>query len=117
MKNFIRISIGVILSLVFVYAATVLVVVPKTVKSEITRAVNGNCSSCKFEFASISFDFFDPGRATLRDLRLKQGQAGVSELLARIEKVSVDIDLAKILSARSFQRVELSHVRVHGPGS
>jgi hypothetical protein len=84
------------------YALAIEVVIPRISKSQIEHAIEEGCASCRIEVGSVSFEFFSPSRIRIRDVRLKQGYEGSSELLIRLDSVFVDIDLARSTRDRVF---------------
>lgn len=111
MKTGLRIFVGVLASLVLIYVVGIELVLPPIAKAKITEAVTDGCASCKFELGSASFGLFNPGHIRLRDIRVKQGYEGSTELLVKIESVFIDVDLA----GSTRERISILNVELREP--
>lgn len=96
---------------VIIYSLFIEVVLPSIAGSQINLAVQSACASCKFEIGSVSFGFFKPSEILIRNVRLKQGYLGSSELLIRIDSILIDVDLATSTS----KQVSIAKIRVYEP--
>lgn len=93
------------------YAVAIEFVLPQIAKSEIVDAVESSCASCKFEIGSVAFGLLNPGQVRIRDVRVKEGYEGSSELLVKIESIYLDINLA----ASSRDHIAIREIQLREP--